>query len=501
MKRNLAVLLAACLATPLSLFSQAPADTAARERFDHMAQELHVGGPFLFYMDFHGDMSGFADFCNQAYNEFLAANPNQMPIPINFHLVLETLGLIGIEGLGVSSMKLEEGLFENNIVLGLSSQPKGLLRLGGVQARPFNVTREAPADADLVGQFHLDGVALRDAVSELLTSVMGPMGKGLLDQQLNQPAGPLPMTINEAIEMLSTRVSVVMRTEEGAPLIRDAAGQPLMVKFDGWLKIDGAGPILDGLAPMFAQLDTVTTLATGERTYYQFDQISDELPYAPVLMHNVETGNLLIATSLESLTDMTAPAQTLADSPQFQKVSRGLSNSGLSLWYTSEHYTRASLQPMLEILQQDPETQAFAELAANLLENLMGPNISVAELTPVGLKTTSRNPVSYKTSLAAVPIAVAGIGAAVAVPAFGKVRAQAKETAVMNNLRMIASAGQRYILETGESQVSYGELIEAGYFMDLEPVAGEDYTGLTIELETSEISVELSTGEIVTYEF
>ncbi|MGF1452495.1 MAG: hypothetical protein ACFB21_10535 [Opitutales bacterium] len=74
------------------------------------------------------------------------------------------------------------------------------------------------------------------------------------------------------------------------------------------------------------------------------------------------------------------------------------------------------------------------------------------------------------------------------------------ERTAHNNLRMIASAGQQYLLETGESRVSYRQL-EGEYFAPIEPVAGEDYTALVITENSDSLSVTLENGTEVTYEF
>ena len=78
-----------------------------------------------------------------------------------------------------------------------------------------------------------------------------------------------------------------------------------------------------------------------------------------------------------------------------------------------------------------------------------------------------------------IVVVIIGLLAAMAIPAFNKVREQSREKAITNNLRQIAAAGQQYILEEGVTDASYTEL-EGDYFTDISPVAGESYTGIDV---------------------
>lgn len=90
---------------------------------------------------------------------------------------------------------------------------------------------------------------------------------------------------------------------------------------------------------------------------------------------------------------------------------------------------------------------------------------------------------------------------AMAVPAFNKVRENALEKTIENNLRQIASAGQQRLPETGEEDATYDELVEDGYFEDLLPVQGEDYSELVVTPETTTLSVVTDDGTTITYLF
>jgi len=87
-----------------------------------------------------------------------------------------------------------------------------------------------------------------------------------------------------------------------------------------------------------------------------------------------------------------------------------------------------------------------------------------------------------------IVVVIIGLLAAMAIPAFNKVREQSREKAITNNLRQIASAGQQYILEEGATTVSYANLTPT-YFNAIQPVAGEAYTGLSISETGGTLSI------------
>lgn len=99
-----------------------------------------------------------------------------------------------------------------------------------------------------------------------------------------------------------------------------------------------------------------------------------------------------------------------------------------------------------------------------------------------------------------IVVVIIGLLAAMAIPAFQKVRENAREKAVLNNLRQVASAGQQYLLESGADTVDYQDLVDENYFNDIDQVADEDYDTLTIDLDSESISVEVD-GENVVYSF
>lgn len=101
-----------------------------------------------------------------------------------------------------------------------------------------------------------------------------------------------------------------------------------------------------------------------------------------------------------------------------------------------------------------------------------------------------------------IVVVIIGLLAAMAIPAFQKVRATSQQKAITNNLRQVASAAQQYMLETGETTVDvYTELVGDGnYISTIEKAAGETYPTSITQGETT---IEATGGApgTVTYTF
>lgn len=104
-----------------------------------------------------------------------------------------------------------------------------------------------------------------------------------------------------------------------------------------------------------------------------------------------------------------------------------------------------------------------------------------------------------------IVVVIIGLLAAMAIPAFQKVRRTSQEKAVINNLRQIASAAQQYMLDNGVSQVAYTDIVGADkHITSIKPVAGEDYatTFSNIGINVTQLSITptaLGTNVIYNY--
>lgn len=77
-----------------------------------------------------------------------------------------------------------------------------------------------------------------------------------------------------------------------------------------------------------------------------------------------------------------------------------------------------------------------------------------------------------------IVVVIIGLLAAMAIPAFQKVRASSQDKAVLNNLRQLGSAADQYFLENGVSSVASVTLVgtnSSQYIKAIQTVATETY--------------------------
>jgi type IV pilus assembly protein PilA len=75
-----------------------------------------------------------------------------------------------------------------------------------------------------------------------------------------------------------------------------------------------------------------------------------------------------------------------------------------------------------------------------------------------------------------IVVVIIGLLAAIAIPAFQRIRAKSQDTAVMGNARQLSGAVDQYFMETGRTTVAQSVIIgPAGYVKGFQTVANETY--------------------------
>jgi type IV pilus assembly protein PilA len=118
------------------------------------------------------------------------------------------------------------------------------------------------------------------------------------------------------------------------------------------------------------------------------------------------------------------------------------------------------------------------------------------------MKTLQRSAGGFTLVEIMVVTVIIGMLAAIAIPAFYKIRATARAKAITNNLRQIAGAAQQYLLEQGVSVVAETMLegtTSSDYIRPIVQVNGETYSGLTINSTTTQISTSENDANVVTF--
>ncbi len=101
-----------------------------------------------------------------------------------------------------------------------------------------------------------------------------------------------------------------------------------------------------------------------------------------------------------------------------------------------------------------------------------------------------------------IVVVIIGLLAAMAIPAFNKVRFESRKKAVTNNLRQLASASAQYMLDKGATQAAYTDLVGTftdAYIRTITPVAGENYTSIVIQQTLTQLSVSATAFGTITF--
>lgn len=99
-----------------------------------------------------------------------------------------------------------------------------------------------------------------------------------------------------------------------------------------------------------------------------------------------------------------------------------------------------------------------------------------------------------------IVVVIIGLLAAMAIPAFQKVRATSQDKTVTNNLRQIASAAQQYLLEHGVGSVTVTDLYPT-YLTTPTQVANETYPTTITDVATQITATGIAGSRSMVYTF
>lgn len=480
---------------------------AKNERSAHFAavtSQLELGGTLFGYMDIDGDVLKLAEGLKNLAEQATAEQPMAAAfIPKDFAPIFADLGFTDVKALGLSSVADGTGGFRNRVYFYTPEGRRGLLAgLGGAPAA-FAAPAFAPADTDLVFETELDAPAVYAAIRAVVVRIAGEPMAGFLDAKLDTPDPEAGVAFRDVLTTLKGRTSVVLRVDPA----RSFEPKPGVVlpAVDLLFRQENGGARLDAL------LVKLLAASPDDPT----KPVREELPGGAVVYRSPTpvplidwTPELRIegeAIVLVSRPDFIASAgASLADDADFRAaLARVEGEKGNGLTYIgprlAEHAAR--------VLTLNPDMPAEQQLAvARVMAMLPEPGrplVSVRLNLPEGVLLRSYWNASHKQNLVlANPgvVVTTGLMAAMAIPAFQKVRDSSREKAVMNNLRQLEAARDQYFLETGKTTCTYADLVGPGpdkYIRELKPVAGEDYASLTFSLDAP-ISVRLANGKVVT---
>jgi len=474
----------------------------ANERSAHFAavnQHLELGGKLYGYVDVDGDTLRLAEGLRRLADNIAEAQPAAAPfLKQDFAKIFDELGLSDIKAAGLSSVQEANGGFRNRVFFYTPNGRHGLLAGLGGPAAPYAYAKLAPADADFFSEAEIDLPAVYAAIKTVVTRIGGETTANLMDSQLKAAGAPAGLSALEVIQSIKGRVVAVMRLDPEKNISLPSAKPVQIPAFSLLLRIDGVG---GALQQALTKLPMLEASQDGTVKIFAF---KGDLPLEgikPVLA--VDGSTLYVATSIGFFNECRQRQSGLDQSSEFQQALASVGREGNGLVYLSPRFFARLRQLPAINADAEPELKRMLELIVAQVPEVNHPLIAERINLPDGILVRSQWNRSLKQDLALItvynPVTV-GLMAAMAIPAFQKVREASQEKVIQNNLRQFRAGAEQHMMESGRDSASYADVVGVGRFIPgLKPVAGEDYTRLVLRQTDHSLSVRTAAGRVIVY--
>jgi type IV pilus assembly protein PilA len=478
-------------------------DTERSRHFNAVNERLELGGTMYGYVDVDGDATKLAGSLQTLLQNVGRANPMAAPfVNQDYAALFAKLGLNDVKAIGVSSVPEGNGFFRNRTFFYTPEGRHGLLAGLGGKPGPFTHLALAPANTDIYSESEIDLPAIYVTVQDVLKQLGGDTAKNALDEALEKAGRTAMISWLKLINATKGHLVLVARFDADKTFRVPGPGAPAIPAFSFLLRIDGVGSAVEDALKGSPEL--TASNAEGMRLY-EFNQPLPLEGLKPIV--GIEGSTLFFATTREFLTECRAKKSTLGDDPEFKKGLARVGTEGNGLTYVTPRVFRR----LREIETLNPnlpaEVKSMLGSVMNQLPQIDQPLVTLRVNQPDGILVRSSWNRSLKQDVAMVsvynPVTV-GLLAAMAVPAFQKVRAAsqgrtAQEQTVLNNLRQFHAAGEQFCLERGVNTAGYNDLVgPAKLIRALPSVMGEDYRTLRFVVGQP-LRVALPNGRVVEY--
>ncbi len=454
-------------------------ETERSQSFLAVSRQLELGGTLYGYVDVSGDVEKLTGRIRPLLEQIAKTQPAVRPFAQHDYPALAaTLGLTDIRAFGVSSVPDGTGFFRNRMFLYTGGERRGLLAGLGGKPGPFTHVRLAPADASFFAEAEVDMAAVYRVIREVVAKVAGEPAGNQLEAALKKAGESATLSVLDLIYGLKGHSSIVLRLDPAKTLTVPMPPQGVVLPAVSLLLcIDNIAPVVEA---SLAKTPGLKRTDVGALHIYEPAQALPIEGIQPVLV--ADGGSLYFATSRAFFEECRGQKPGLSGSPEFQRALEHVGNEGNGLSYVSpqlfEQLRRIqALNPRLPA-----ETKSVLDLFLGQLPSPKQPLVSVRTNLPDGVLVRSYLDRSLKQDVAMVafynPVTV-GLVAAMAIPAFQKVRTASQEKAVLNNLRQLAAAADQFYLENGVGAATYGDLVgPTRYIKAIQSMAGESYEQL-----------------------
>jgi len=480
---------------------------AANTHFEAVDAYLEQGGILYGFVNIEGDLEKISEATQNLMVQLRSVSPQFSQIPsLDLPGLSDQLGLLDLDAVGLSSSTSDTG-FHNRTFLLTNGSTKGLLGILDVPNEAFSALNYASEDADIVLEHSINTQAIISTARDTMTALYGPDSAALFEGYLSEVIPNTSITVRQLLEAGNGRSWLIADISETETLNNPLFGE--IPHIDFLIRLESAADLLQQIAEIPALQQMAPNMSVEQQN--AVTTLSGFLPqssqYSPVLVAHHESNQLFIASSSAFYSECQSQEfSKLSQSPLYLQATQNLPTEGISLLYCSP-----DLKPLIERYVEftaqtaGPQGAMMRPYLNWSFQHMMSetPMASISRNEANGLYVASNWNISHKRNLATLayanPVTI-GLLAAMAVPAFQKVRTTSQEKAITNNLRQLASAADQYFLENGVSTVETQKLIGAdAYIRSLDPVSGEVYPE-TITMGQPIIAT-LPNGESVQVEF
>lgn len=439
-------------------------------------KHLELGGTLYGYVDVDGDVLKLAG----AFTEIMKQMAAQKGFPVSqlkqdYSELSTMLGLTDIKAVGFSSVPDGTGFFRNRAFVYIPSERRGLLAGLGGKPAPFARLGLAPANTDFYFESEVDLPSVYATIRDVTAKVGGDEAAKTMEAQLKLAGEKAAFSFYNFIQGLKGRATMVIRFDPEKQLTVPGR-QPLVLPATSFVVcLDGVAAAVEPTLAKSAQAFKVSE--EGGVKYYELAMPLPLEGIKPVFA--IEGGAVYFATSRAFLQECRAGQGGLATQPAFKEALAHVGDTGNGLMYVSPRFFEQLRGIEARNPQMPPESkQAFA-MATRWIPKTDRPLVTVRTNLPDGILIDSYWNRSMKQEIAMAgvynPVTI-GFVAAMAIPAFQKVRQSSQEKAVTNNLRQLSAAADQYYLETGKTSATYADLVgPQKYIRRIDAVVGEDY--------------------------
>ncbi len=475
--------------------------SVSAQHYQQVVEKLDTDGNFVAYIDFSGDAVAFGDHLTAIYTAVLENNPDMMPVPLDFASVLSQLGFDGLLALGYSSSEVETGLYRNRGVTLSDGELRGLMALTDPTPRSFRSAQMAPPKASLVADFSLNLNETLQSVTQVATSVMGPMGEGFIQMGLGQPLLPTGLNGFELIEVLSNPITMI--------LVQDVNFSQQDAELEFYLEIENGASLLPHLVELNQINPNVTVETIGDEIVVDLSAFLQGAGFGLFAKGNPSGGTLTLHSG-DTMLAMMENEEKLAQSEAFQRVASRLPEEAAAFVYQAG----TDMDPLFEMLKDgDPQIRAYLpaiEIAyERIFKRFMDPQATASWKDGNYFISESYGSFSFKDVAVAIPVVVVGLVTAAAIPAIQQMRGHgnfdyaagwSEEDQIEHNLMILYYSAQQYMLEEGVEEAAFHDLVGPDKLIGyMESVMGESYDDLVIRLGDEAITVLLPDGREVSF--